>query len=142
MNLETKINSLLEIAKRFQRSGVAFTLGGSCLLFAHKLVDNFQDLDLLTEEPEDRILMALKGLELRKVGPSGVFTSDYFYKFSYGGADFDLMGNFHIYSSSEKIKIQSIGVGFWKGIPLGSLQVWKKAYELMDRQDKAQLIQL
>jgi hypothetical protein len=140
MNHEAKLKALGVIADRLRHAGVQFTLGGSCLLFAHGLIKDFDDIDLLTEDKEDKVLVALKGIELRKVAESGIYSSEFFYKFNYGGCAFDLLGQFNIQGPLGKQRIHSVPRGTWNGIPLGSLKIWRKAYELMGRPDKVDLI--
>ena len=138
--VEIKLKALGVIADRLRHSGVQFTLGGSCLLFAHGLIDDFDDVDLLTEDKEDKVLIALKGIQVRKVPETGIYSSEFFYEFEYGGCEFDLLGSFDIQGAAGKQRIHSVAMGTWNGIPLGSLKVWRKAYELMGRPDKVDLI--
>lgn len=140
MKPELKLKALGVISDRLKHAGVEFTLGGSCLLYAHGLVKDFDDIDLLTEDKEDKVLVALKGIEIKKIAEAGIFSSEFFYKFKFEGCNFDLLGQFNIQGPLGKQRIHSIPKGNWNGIPLGSLKIWRKAYELMGRPERADLI--
>jgi hypothetical protein len=136
------LNSLIDISLRLKAKGIVHALGGSGLLFAHGLVEEVGDWDLTTDASLPQVRSCLTGLDWEKGSASNEFRSDYLLRVSSIGTKIEIIGGFTILRNSKAYRILTKVNGLWNQIPLGDLKVWKRAYELMGRPQKAELIEL
>lgn len=147
--LDKKLRVLSDIAHVLNKNNVVWAVGGSLLLYFKGKTDLFHDIDLMV--CEDNIEM-LKELLL----PMGVFAppnpnkqykTRHFLEFTIKDIDVDIMAGFVIVKDgieydcsllSDQITeyIQLNG----ETIPLHSLSLWKRYYELMGRTSKVEMI--
>lgn len=150
MNAEEKINTLKKIADEFNHAGITWALGASMLLYFKGIVDEFHDIDIMvmTEDVElvKRIMNSLHG-ELQPPNPNSKYNTEVFLEYTVADVEVDIMAGFRInkdgkvYDCSlqpdqivEKIDLDGIE------IPLQSIQLWHKYYELMGRINKVERI--
>jgi hypothetical protein len=129
--------SLLDAAQRLEHARIEFALGGSGLLLALGLVDEARDWDLTTDAPLDRVLDSLDGIEQTLVGSSGVHAD---HKLVLHGGTIEIIVGFAIRSDRGVARLPTIVSGRWRGIPLGSPEVWAVAYALLGRAEKSELV--
>ena len=141
---------LKQIAAKLNDHHVLWGVGASLLLYHHRLVDDFHDIDLMVA-PKDALLadelMASLG---RRVAhpPSPIFQTEVFSSFEIDGVDVDMMSGFCILNEMGLYHYHfddaSVPDGFFvKGVyvPLTSLEDWYILYLVMPgRQEKARLI--
>jgi len=134
------LEPLAEVARRLDRAGITWALGGSALLHALGLGDSVRDWDLTTDRSQDDVHAALADLAPTLHGNSGIHadhkvvcfdgTVEVICRFAFFGAD------------REIIRIPTMVSGQWNDYPVGSPEGWAVAYALMmaekpDRMEKA-----
>lgn len=149
ITIEKKLNTLLEVAEKLNKNNVTWTVGASLLLYLKRIATEFQDIDILISEDDitvvKEILLSLG--ELKGKNPNSQYKSKSFMEFTINEVDFDVIAGFVIVNSNKEyyfplqkeeikdyITIQGIE------IPLHSLEQWENYYKLMNRNEKATLI--
>ena len=132
--------ALKDISDRLKNAGLKHALGGSGMLAYLDLIDQVHDWDITTDAPLDKVTPLLADIEYEHVEPSGIYASEYLLKIKLKGASMDLIGNFAIKSGNAVFKLPILVTAEWEGIPVGSPAAWAKAYELMNRPEKAKLL--
>ena len=132
--------ALFEIAKRLKKNNIQFALGGSGLLSFFGCQTEINDWDITTDAPIEVVESAIDGLQFKRIGPSGIFETEYLFKISLMNSIVDLMGRFALRTIDGVFKVPTIVSGEWDGIPVGSPESWIKVYELLGRDKKAALL--
>jgi hypothetical protein len=116
-----------------ERAGVPCVLGGSGLLAALGLSDVVGDWDLTTDSALDDVLDATRDLPHELMGPNGIHAD---HKLRLEAGRVELIVRFAIVSDGATVRLPSLQHGSWRGVPVGSPEVWAAAYHLMDRPEK------
>ncbi len=136
-----KEESLLEMSEILKNRGIKFALGGSGLVAFYGCKTEVHDWDLTTDAPMALVEDTLTGLEYTKIGPNGIFASEYLFKINFKGTPIDLIGKFALRTSEGIFDVPTIVSDFWGEIPIGCPHRWAKAYKHMGRLKKAELLQ-
>ncbi|MBE0600948.1 MAG: hypothetical protein IH607_04115 [Firmicutes bacterium] len=149
MKIQTKLNVLERIAERFHAARITWAVGGSMLLYFKGIVPVFRDIDILvkTEEAETvREILAELGTQ-QTSARSDTYRSEAFFEFNIDGVDVDVIAGFVIVRNGvpcdRSLRDDEITESVRSGnetIPLHSLAVWRRNYELMDQPEKVRLI--
>lgn len=149
MNKKLKLETLKEIARQFNEEGITWALGASMLMYFNGLLKDFEDIDIMVIEKDvavvKDILLKMGNLQLSK--KSNDFKTKVYLNFDINGVKIDVMAGFAIVTNEGVIDCslkqeQITGVYNLDGIeiPLQSVELWLKYYELMGRKNKADLI--
>lgn len=148
--MEEKITLLKKIAHEFNKKGITWCLGASMLLYFKKIVDEFNDIDLMiTNEEVDSVREILLQMgTIQPPNPNAKYKTKTFMEFVVEGIDIDVMAGFSIVKEDEVIDCslkeeQIVEVMNLDGekIPLQSVDLWKEYYRLMGRKKKVDLIE-
>lgn len=122
-----------------ESAGTDCALGGSGMMHSLGLTESVNDWDLTTDAPMDKVLASLTAF---KAAPQRVgdfpFASDYLIKVETQGKAIEIIGGFKIHAKDGVVRIPTVASHRWKGIAVGSPEVWAVAYELMNRPLKAE----
>lgn len=150
MDNNDKLAVLVKIAKEFNTVNITWSLGASMLLFFKGITTEFHDIDIMiTNEDVDlakEILLSLGG-EIQPPNLNGKYKTKTFLEFIINGVDVDIMAGFAIVNrdilydcSLQSNQIVEYLILNGEKIPLQSVQLWCRYYELMERESKVQLI--
>ena len=131
------LEALEAICRRLSAAGIEHALGGSGLLAAHGFPIRCRDWDLLTEAPLDSIKDALSGLELRILGSSPAYPSDYLVQLAAGERCVEIIGRFAIRTPTGLVRIPTRVAGHRGAVPLCDPRDWLRAYRAMARVDES-----
>ncbi|GAB3742227.1 hypothetical protein [Microlunatus parietis] len=124
-----------------QAEGWQPAVGGSGLLVALGLADVAHDWDVTVDAPAEAVIAALDraGLPYRDgTRTDGVYGTDRCLKVH---DHLDLMINFALRGPAGMEPLPTRITGTWHGIPLADPAVWARAYRLLGRTEKADLLQ-
>lgn len=146
---EKKLMVLAKIAHRLNEAHLTWALGASTLLYFKGITDRFNDLDLMAETEETPAVCEI----LKKMGKmhpenrTAQYATKYFYEFTVDGVEIDLMGGFAIVKdgvihdcSLKQENVTESADLYGECIPLESVHVWRRYYELMGREKKVKMI--
>lgn len=138
--------TLVQICRAFEKKNIRFGIGASLLLMAYGIVDKASDIDLVVHiEDVPLVKSVMAGLgELTKSSNNSLYDSEIFLEYNVDGIGVDIMANFtiktedglYVYPFSEH---EIVLMGEEK-LPYLSLVNWEKAYRLMGRMEKADLV--
>ncbi len=149
MEIDKKLKVVAKISKRLNSAGVVWAVGASLLLYFKARTDTFNDIDIVCAEQDfASVKRVLGGFGSHKPSrPNERYRTANFAEFSVEGVDVDVMAGLvivkdgHEYSFSlsqndiaEYIELEG------ERIPLQSLAAWRRYYELMGRDEKAEMI--
>ena len=140
--LDNKLYTLSMIANCLNANGITWAVGGSTMLFLKGLVDSFHDIDLMVDEQQvekAHLLLADMGHELPfKDNPA--FQTRHFHEFIINDTEVDLIAGFVIVNGGQAYECPLLPADITESvvvnttpIPLHSLSVWQRYYELMGR---------
>ncbi|SFL93030.1 hypothetical protein SAMN03159341_11227 [Paenibacillus sp. 1_12] len=137
MNLE----SVQTITQRLDAAGIAYASGGSGMLYALGLTERVRDWDLTTDTSYETVAQALQDIDCISL-PSGdyPFASSYRLSVEDTGLPVDIIGQFAIHSEFGICQLPTWITHTWKGLQMGSPEIWAAAYSLMKRDSKAELL--
>ncbi|WP_147916022.1 hypothetical protein [Ruania zhangjianzhongii] len=118
-------------------------LGGSALLYALGLTGTVRDWDLVTDVPADQVaeVLAARGLPaVLRSGDSPQFATAALFQVDAGDHDIDVLVDFAIRSGGEAVPIPPRAWRSWNQMMLAAPQDWERAYRLMGRVQKAELL--
>ena len=132
----------------FNSADIKWAVGASLLLYLKGYIETFNDIDLLIYEedaPKAKELMKELG-ELQKLDGNH-YKSEHFYIFIVDGVEVDIMGNYTVTKDGvdyeigleENAQIEWITI-CGQAIPLDSVSMWRRHYDVMGRQAKVDLI--
>lgn len=124
---------LLAAVPRLEAAGLVVALGGSGLLAALGLASEAHDWDLTTDAAPDEVAAALFGLEIERVGASGIHAD---HKVRLEGGVVEIICGFAICAGDAVVRVPTIVSARAQGIPLGSPEAWAVAYALLGREEK------
>ncbi len=133
-------SALKEISSRLKKAGIKHALGGSGLMASLGLVKDVRDWDLTTDAEWETVEPLLKGLSYEVKPPTELFPSKYLCVIKIENTSIDLIGGFAIRTSSEVFNVPTLVIKEWEEVPVGSPAVWAKAYSLMGRFEKSNLL--
>lgn len=153
MDKKTKLALFKDIARLLNQSTITWAIGGSLLLYAEQIVEDFNDIDLFLELNDDTQRLELEhnltklGAKEVKTGNNKKFHSAYFKTYNYQGLEIDLIAGFGIYDSRCQLhyfaKILKMKTREYEGVAFifDSLAAWYEYYSLMDRKERVALIE-
>jgi hypothetical protein len=118
---------------------IEYALGGSGLLYSMNLIDKVNDWDITTDCPQKELTRALDNFEWA-FAPSGDYPFASLYRISIPRHNIDIIGKHGIHTNQGICELPTIFTSSWKGIKIGSPEVWFVAYTLMGRHHKASLL--
>ncbi|NCB32494.1 MAG: hypothetical protein EOM64_01195 [Erysipelotrichia bacterium] len=144
-----KLNVLSEIAGQLNEAGITWAAGGSAMLYLNHIAEEFNDLDLMIMNKDAdevrRILLNMGTLHASKSNIS--CSSECFMEFTVKDVDVDVMAGFYILKDGIYYdrSLRAEDIECWvtvngQSIPLHSVNVWRRNYELMGRKTKVELI--
>ena len=147
--MRRKLELLKTIAAGFNAGGITWALGASMLLYFKGMVSEFNDIDLMVmTEDIDKARKILDGLgrQLPEKDNTG-FATRYFLEYDIEGVGVDLMAGFAVVAGGEvhdcalaADQIVEYADLFGERIPLQSVELWRRYYNLMGRESKVRLI--
>lgn len=145
-----KIELLKKIALQFEKAHITWALGGSMMLYFKGIVPVFQDIDLMVADADAQTAQSiLRGMgQMQQQPPNPKFRSKAFMEFVIDAVDVDVIAGFAIVSGDSVVDcslqkeqiVERMPLGE-ACIPLQSPALWCRYYRLMDRTEKAQMIE-
>ena len=151
MNTTDKITVLKKIAREFNRANIVWSLGASMLLYFKGIVSDYHDIDILIMDEDLKLvkeIMALLQGEIQPFVPNEKYRSKAFLEHVISGVEVDVIAGFAIMNGGQLFDCslrpdQIVEYANLDGekIPLQSVDLWRKYYELMGREKKVQIIE-
>ncbi len=126
---------LWEVHTRLARAGVAHALGASALLHAHGLADHVGDWDINVDADHDVIDPLFADLAPVHFGSSGVHADS---KLQVFDATVEVIVRMAFHVEGHVVRIPTLPMSEWRGIPVGSPEAWAVAYALLGRTEKSE----
>lgn len=145
-----KIELLKKIALQFEKAHITWALGGSMMLYFKGIVPVFQDIDLMVADADAQTAQSILCSmgQMQQQPPNPKFRSKAFMEFVIDAVDVDVIAGFAIVSGDSvvdcSLQKEQIAERMPLGeacIPLQSPALWCRYYRLMDRTEKAQMIE-
>jgi hypothetical protein len=138
-----RLDVLQDLQGGLLRLGVDVVLGGSGLLAALGIVEVVRDWDLTTDASAQEVEAALDALGVRferaaahpRLASQGCFVVDA------GDHTIDVISRFAVRSAQGVVAITSASSGRWRGVPLAEPAQWARAYRLMGRDQRADVLE-
>lgn len=124
---------LTDVVRRLEVAGIPCMLGGSGMLAALGLSDVVGDWDLTTDAPLSFVIDAARDWPHELMGPNGVHGD---HKLRLEAGRVELIVGFTIVWEGGPVHLPSLRHGSWRGVPVGSPEVWAAAYYLLGRRPK------
>ena len=145
---EEKLRVLSGMAAEFNRAGLRWAVGASLLLWFKGYVDDFHDIDLMvTIGDAERMEGILRSMGSLQPSTRGSYATKRFREFTIDGVDVDMMGGYAIVRDGkvydcelEPSQIAEYAEVHGERIPLHSVALWRRYYELMGRDEKVAII--
>ena len=145
-----KIELLKKIALQFEKAHITWALGGSMMLYFKGIVPVFQDIDLMVADADAQTAQSILCSmgQMQPQTPNPKFRSKAFMEFVIDAVDVDVIAGFAIVSGDSVVDcslqkeqiVERMPLGE-ACIPLQSPALWCRYYRLMDRNEKAQMIE-
>lgn len=145
-----KIELLKKIALQFEKAHITWALGGSMMLYFKGIVPVFQDIDLMVADADAQTAQSILCSmgQMQQQTPNPKFRSKAFMEFVIDAVDVDVIAGFAIVSGDSVVDcslqkeqiVERMPLGE-ACIPLQSPALWCRYYRLMDRTEKAQMIE-
>lgn len=145
-----KIELLKKIALQFEKAHITWALGGSMMLYFKGIVPVFQDIDLMVADADAQTAQSILCSmgQMQPQTPNPKFRSKAFMEFVIDAVDVDVIAGFAIVSGDSVVDcslqkeqiVERMPLGE-ACIPLQSPALWCRYYRLMDRTEKAQMIE-
>ena len=147
--MDKKLSVLKRIACEFNKANITWALGASMLLYFKGITSEFHDIDIMVTNEDvalaKEILMQMGTLQ--PSNPSSKYKTKFFLEFVIDEVDVDVMAGFIIVNQGKDFdcslkKEQIVEFQDLQGekIPLQSVELWCKYYELMGRDAKVKMI--
>ena len=145
---EEKLRVLSGMAAEFNRAGLRWAMGASLLLWFKGYEDDFHDIDLMvTDGDAERMEGILRSMGSLQPSMRGSYATKRFREFTIDGVDVDMMGGYAIVRDGrvydcelEPSQIAEYAEVHGERIPLHSVALWRRYYELMGRDEKVAII--
>lgn len=144
-----KLQLLSTIANDFNKEGITWNLGASCMLYLREIVSEFNDIDIMVAlEDIDKVqqLMSKYATPIKRE-PNEQYKTRYFLEYDIDGVEIDIMSGFVIVTKDNEYsftlnKDDEYDIYKLKGvdIKLASVEEWYKYYSLMGRTNKVKLL--
>ncbi len=145
-----KIELLKKIAHQFNESNIVWALGASMLLYFKGIASDFNDIDLMIADSDvecvRRILSEMG--EIKPPNPDSMYQTKTFMEFIIDYIDVDVMAGFSILKDGKLFdcSLKEEQIIEWmpldgEKIPLQSPLLWCEYYKLMQRKEKAEMIE-
>lgn len=148
-SVEHKLEVLSTIAEHFYKEHITWAVGASLLLYLKGKTDVFHDIDIMIMESDAekvKTIMSRLGA-VQPPNPNIQYKTKHFIECVVENVDVDIMAGFVIVNdgieydcSLKKCEISDSILINKQVIPLHSLELWKRYYELMGRTEKAAMI--
>ena len=145
-----KIELLKKIALQFEKAHITWALGGSMMLYFKGIVPVFQDIDLMVADADAQTahsILCSMG-QMQPQNPNPKFRSKAFMEFVIDSVDVDAIAGFAIVSGDGVVDCSLQKEQIVERMPLGEVCIplqspalWCRYYRLMDRTEKAQMIE-
>ncbi len=145
-----KIELLKKIALQFEKAHITWALGGSMMLYFKGIVPVFQDIDLMVADADAQTAQSILCSmgQMQPQNPNPKFRSKAFMEFVIDAVDVDVIAGFAIVNGDSVVDcslqkeqiVERMPLGE-ACIPLQSPALWCRYYRLMDRTEKAQMIE-
>ncbi len=136
--------AVVAVVNALQAQGAVAAVGGSGLLAALGLVDWVRDWDVTTDAPTQTVQAALSATGL-PVDPAPAGQGSYATRarFAVRGVahDVDVLVGFALRDHGHVVPLPTRVTRTWRGLPIADPMVWLRAYRLLGRQDRADLLQ-
>ena len=149
MTTDKKLHVLHRIACELNRAGICWALGASMLLYFKGITDDFHDIDIFIADEDAghaRDILSRMG-ELLPSRPDRNYRTKLFLEYVIDGVDVDMMAGFAIVTGDTvhecpllKEQIVEFVPLRDEMIPLQSLTLWLRYYQLMGRDNKVAMI--
>lgn len=148
-NLTHKLRVLSTVAACFNREHITWAVGASLLLYLKGKTDTFHDIDLLVLESDvEKVRAIIAGLGvIEPPNPDARYRTRHFIECRVQDVELDIMAGFTIVRggveydcSLKREEITDSVLINNQSIPLHSLALWKRYYQLMGRAEKAAMI--
>lgn len=131
--------SIFPIIKKLEYNSIAYSLGGSGLLYYLGLTDAINDWDLTVECPKNKLIEVVQDYEWTE-HPSGDYPFASQYRISIDALQIDFIGYFAVHTDKAILHLPVHHMGRLDGINISSPEVWYLAYYFMNRRSKANTI--
>lgn len=134
--------ALFEICDRLEKAGVVYAIGGSALMAHYGCETAVHDWDITTDENDQTVEDCIKGLSYQRVTPHLPFETRALFKIKIGDTSIDLMCGFALRTEAGTYHVKTKVTSHWERIPMADPHEWIKVYELMGRNEKAQMLRI
>lgn len=146
--IEEKLKVLSKIAESFNKAKIHWAVGGSLLLYLKGYTDHFNDIDLLIyNDDAGRAKELMTELGQMRVLDRNSYRAEHFYIFDVDEVEVDIMGDYYVPKNGmeERIALEKDAEIEWMHlgsqlIPLDSVPMWRRHYDVMGRQGKVDMI--
>lgn len=131
------------LIREMRSRGAVVSVGGSALLAWLGLISEVRDWDLVVEADEETVSAAIAaaGLVATDVTRSdGAYASRRCLRLDGGTYSIDVIVDFCLRRGETVVRLPGKSIGEWHGLPMGDPEVWRTAYELLGRHDRAALL--
>ena len=136
--------SAVAVVEALQALGATAAVGGSGLLAALGLVERVRDWDVTTDVDRATVEAALRSTRLPfapAVVGDGVHATRGRYLVSGDDVEVDVLVGFALRDGREVVQLPTRVTRIWRGLPMADPSVWLRAYRLLGRHDRADLLQ-
>ena len=133
------------VVAALQAHGAVAAVGGSGLLAALGLVDSVRDWDVTTDAATQTVESALAQVSGATVAPAASGDAGYATRarFVVRGNDHevDVLVGFALLEEDQVVPLPTRVTRTWQGLPIADPEVWLRAYRLLGRHERADLLQ-
>ena len=146
--IEEKLKVLSKIAESFNKVHIHWAVGGSLLLYLKGYTEHFNDIDLLIyNDDAGRAKELMTELGQMRVLDRNCYRAEHFYIFDVDEVEVDIMGDYYVPKNGmeERIALEKDADIEWmhlgsQMVPLDSIPMWRRHYDVMGRQSKVDMI--
>ena len=146
--IDEKLSVLSEMAKEFNKENLLWAVGASLMLYFKGCVDDFNDIDIMVSNDDaEKMETILNHMGKALPYEKGNYETKCFRKFIINGVEIDMIGGFAIVKDGvvydcdlNKLQIAEYIEVNGEKIPVHSVTLWRKYYELMGRTNKVEII--
>lgn len=145
ISTDEKLIVLSKIAQELNKHQLTWAVGASLLLYLKGYVDSFHDIDIMvTDADAVEMESILKNMGNLQPSVKGNYETKHFREFVIDSVDVDMIGGFAIVRDGKvydcdlkQSQITQYTEIYGQRIPLHSVDLWRKYYVLMGRDQKA-----
>lgn len=145
-----KLDALIMVAKTLNHHHILWRLGASCMLYLRGYVDHFNDIDIMISlEDVKKVKSIFNAYPYQDKLPNELYKTKVFLEYQILGVDIDMMAGFAIQNQN---KIYEFPLTEHEPcdelvlddtvIYLSKVDTWLTYYQLMNREDKVNMIKL